>query len=57
MPFCSEGGTPLYVTPILWHPLQITYFTGFSGRFIFCGISDVSAGSAQPIWVGKKHPI
>ena len=19
--------------------------------------SDVSAGSAQPIWVGKKHPI
>ena len=20
-------------------------------------ISDVSAGSAQPIWVGKKHPI
>lgn len=20
-------------------------------------LSDVSAGSAQPIWVGKKHPI
>ena len=24
---------------------------------IRCAFNGVSAGSAQPIWVGKKHPI